>query len=1255
MTEDRAAEPAEPVEPAQPEGEGDVPDPVLTALGGWQHHLAGLGGPNTLLWYRDLPSGTVDLSTAHPGGLAMLLAGRQTRLSDLVREHEAFARARERARRIREKSSELREERGLEVCYLALGVASWRLPGGRVPAAPVLLRACTLTPTGPAHRDYTIDLADDVEVNPALVEYLRGAEGIDVDPAGLARRATVAGGFYPGPVYSALRQSCRDVDGFDITPRLVVSTFPHAKMAAVADLASGRAALAGHPVVAALAGDTEARKALAGDRGPGDAGPAGEDPDADGIPPALDADPYQRPAIDAVRRGTSLVIDAPPGTGRSRTVANLVAALAGEGKRVLLVAEKRAALAAVRSMLAEEGLDDLVLAVEDGAGTDRRVLAELADAAGREEPVPVADMTETDRALVATRERLHDHVEALHRVREPWGVTAHELQEDIARLARRPRPPRTRVRLTGDTLAAVDHGRLDALAEQLLAVARAGAWDPAVADDPWYGARVTSAAEAEVARQVCERLIDGGLARVQQAFDQVFAELRFPAARTPAEYGEFLTAIEEVRATLEIFQPEVYDQPLESLVAATAPARARAAGPRMSLIERWRLRRQARGLLRPGTPPADLHAVLAAAQRQRNTWASMAGAGGRPQIPADLDEAHVAYASLHDDLGWLGLLLETTAGGGDLLHTDLAALRVRLERLAEHPERLAVVPAVLGTLDALRGAGLGPLVDDLAARGVALDDVREELTFLWWTSIVEHIAETDPSYAGPHGDELRAVAAEFADADRARVADGAALVRRAVVDRRAAAREEHPDEVEHLLAASRDPSGTVRGVLAGAPHVVPALRPCWAMSPLLAGTHIPPGEWFDVVVIDQAGQLPTAEVLSALGRGRQVVAVGDEHQLAPRAFTTTVADEPPAQPSPAAPSVLDDLGAFLGRRGLRWDHRHLDERLASWANEHVYHRSVQTVPGTEPGAVVRLEKVDGRGAVDTEDGVVETTTAEVDRVVALALEHGGAAPHLSLGIVTLTGAQAGAVEVALRAALAEHEGLAAYFDENRPEPVFVKPVDRCQGDERDVVIVSTGYGRTAHGRVLHRFGPVSADGGERALTVALTRSRYRTVVVSALTAEEMDPERLKGRGPALLRAALEWAERGGTPSPATGPADRGRRELGVLEGDLATRLRQSGLVVHEGLGQGDRPIALAVEDPAGSGRLLVAIESDGPAYASTQSIRERDRLRIDALRRRGWHHVRVWSTDLFRDPTREETRVLAAVHRAGIAEAGRDE
>jgi hypothetical protein len=314
----------------------------------------------------------------------MLLAGKPTKLSDLVREPAALDEARRRARAIAAKTRELAQERGILTGFLAIGMASWtvRLPDGRTapraPAAPVLLRACTLRATGAAQGDYTLDLDGDLELNPVLVHYLASEQGIDLDADAIEALATPGQTFDPYPIYAALAQACADVPDFAVTPRLVLGTFSYAKLPMVADLAAQAETLADHDVVAALAGDPDALRSVRSDLDP-------QRRDVDGAAPGrdvlvLDADSSQQEAIEAVRTGAHLVIHGPPGTGKSQTISNLIATLAADGKRVLFVAEKRAAIDAVVGRLDRVGLGGLVLDLHAGAQGRRRLARDLVTA-----------------------------------------------------------------------------------------------------------------------------------------------------------------------------------------------------------------------------------------------------------------------------------------------------------------------------------------------------------------------------------------------------------------------------------------------------------------------------------------------------------------------------------------------------------------------------------------------------------------------------------------------------------------------------------------------------------------------------------------------------------------------------------------------------------------------------------------------------------------------------------------------------------
>ncbi|MGN6610457.1 MAG: DUF4011 domain-containing protein, partial [Angustibacter sp.] len=339
----------QPAPPAPPEPAGPTRDErVRTAVDAWRRELVDLGGRNTLLFYRDLAVGTLDLTHAHPSGLAMLLAGRPARLSTLVREAGTLADARRRARAIRAKTLELAEERGIQAGWLAVGMATWHAPdASRPPAAPVLLRACELRPRGAAGDDFDIDLGPAAELNPVLVHYLASEYGVRLDADVIADLALSDDGFDPRPVLERVAETCRDVPGFSVEHRLVVGTFSYARLPMVTDLEAQRETLAQHDVVAALAGDPEAITAVADVTGPPPAGDA--DPAAEHL--VLDADASQQAVVDAVLAGSHLVVKGPPGTGKSQPLAPRLARRAASGRRPLFVAEKRAALDAVLSRL----------------------------------------------------------------------------------------------------------------------------------------------------------------------------------------------------------------------------------------------------------------------------------------------------------------------------------------------------------------------------------------------------------------------------------------------------------------------------------------------------------------------------------------------------------------------------------------------------------------------------------------------------------------------------------------------------------------------------------------------------------------------------------------------------------------------------------------------------------------------------------------------------------------------------------------
>ncbi|MGI5245709.1 AAA domain-containing protein [Dactylosporangium sp. CA-139066] len=1237
----------------------------------WRSQLIDLGGRNTLLYYRDLRAGTLDLTGADPVSLEALLGGRTLPLGQLFPDRDAHAAAIKRARTIRNKARELTEERGIETCFAAIGSATWTPPpgGGAAPAAPVLLRSAQLRARGAAEDDFDLTLQGDLELNPTLLQLLEEDFGVRVDADELEELVSYQAGFDPMPLYERLvKEAAGRVRGFAVSPRFVLGTFSYAKLPMVTDLRVAAGALVEHDVIAAIAGDRDAQAALR----PA-AGIALRDPDW--IPPedeflVLDADSSQNYAINAVLAGQHSVIKGPPGTGKSQTIANLIASLVARGKRVLFVAEKRAAITAVTDRLARRGLGNLVMDVHDGTTSRRKVAADLKAAFDSAARIAQPELSVLHETLAARRAALNDHDDAMHQVREPWGISAYQAQAEMIRLSAAVFPM-TAVRLRGPALAALDAAGARRVREQLRDYATVGGF--AVTGEPsgWTGAAVYTPADAEAAFGLAERLGGQTLPAARPALRYVLDQTGLRAPADLNGWRSLFGFLDAVAATLAQFRDEVFSADsfwasLSSYLASVADAEWRRAhagqpGTDAGWWTRRKMRKQAAGLWRgPGSPSRQqLFDGFSAALAQREQWARLARDGGRPRIPADLGRARAAFDQLDAQAGEL----QRYCPHLPLATMDLERLGRVVAALAADERTLRRVPRLNELQGAFAAAGLDPLLEDLRARrGVDADQAAAVFDACWNASILQHLNFTDPRVGAFDGPLHARTVAEYRDADRRHIDATATRVLRAVAEHITHTRDEYPDEsrlVEHQANLKRRHL-PIRQLFATAPHMLTALRPCWAMSPLVVSQLLPPvADLFDVVVFDEASQVTPADAVPALLRGRQVVVAGDEHQLPPTSFFTAAEEGTAADPlgvnadgsidlslTSGYESILDVLTALLPGYLLRWHYRSQDDRLIAFSNAHIYEGSLVTFPGVAGAGSVSHVHVPFAGAEGAEEGT-DSVTAEVQRVVELILQHAQLRPNESLGVITMGITHAERIDLALRRALAARPELHAFFAETAAEPFFVKNLERVQGDERDAVILSIGYGKNSAGRLLYRFGPLLLPGGERRLNVAVTRARRRMTLVSSFTAADMDPARTTSDGVRLLRAYLEYAESAGT-SLAQAAAGA-RPELNPFERDVRDRLAAAGIPVTPQFGVAGYTIDFACAHPTIPGEMVLAIESDGASYHSASTARDRDRLRQEQLERLGWRFHRIWSTDWFADPVAETSRARAAYDEAVAA------
>ncbi|HEY0118247.1 MAG TPA: hypothetical protein VGC04_05670, partial [Cellulomonas sp.] len=1229
----------------------DPPSPdelVEGMVATWRASLVEAAGGSTLVDVDELGDAVLDLSSAHPSGLAQLFAGRPTRLSSLIREGAALATSRRRARQVAARATVYTQQYGIAPTSLAIGVATWvertapdvatddvaalasatkgaaptagttatrtpaEIPEPRVVHAPVLLRPVTLRARGAAEADYELSLEPTIEVNPVLARTLR-ARGALLDPAAVARGTFTDTGFDPHGALARLASlGWAVLEDFQLTERVVVGTFVHPGQVLVDDLDALAGAVGRHEVLAALAGVDEAHDRLSrplpkpqvGDR----------DPQVDrGLG---DLDPAQQHLLDVVATGAHVFVDAPAGADVTGTLAALVADAAAAGRTVLYVPGHRRAAVALAERLERLGAGDLLLDVAPEAGWRSAATRRLLGAMTLEPPV--IDDRGSDqlrRSLVAHREALRGYVRGLHAPRQPWNVSAYDALQELARLTSARPTPRTTVRLDPDVARVLDGPARQQAAADLLRAGELGAFSLRPSDTPWYGADLRSAQDAAVALARVDRLL-ATLPDVMARAAAAAADTGLIPPATVADWSTQLRLIDEVRASLDLFQPLVFERTAADLVAATATKAWREQhGVEMGRFVRRRLRKQARDMVRPGRPVADLHAALLDVQRRREMWQEQCPGGGWPRLPDGLEVVEADFAAVRADLGALDEVLAATPEGAGLAALPIERLTDRLTRLRAAAAALDTLPSRTALVRHLRGEGFGPLVDDLAERRVAARQAAAELDLAWWSTVFELILSLDPALAGYGGPTLDALSTRYAELDRAHVAGLVGPVRGAAIKTLGSAMRQQREQAEGLFSELIEERVTsLRDVMFRYPDVARRLRPVIAVSPMLVPQVLPPSRTVDLVVLDAATRTPVEVVVSAIARGRQVVVVGDARC--------------------ASGSAVRELAAVLPKVELHADASRRDPWLTAFLVAHGYDGALRPTPLPSAAPLVHLELVDGTGLPGVESGLVDSTREEVDRVAELVVEHALTHPGESLAVVTATARHADAVRDQVLGEARANPALAELFDEGRVDPFVVVDLASVAGLRRDAVILSLGLGRTPHRRVLHSFGPVSAPAGDAMLLDALGSAQHRLTVVACFGASDVDPARLRGPGPRLLVDLLAFAERrgrgdadplspitvaaadervdepsderagAGATGPAAGTASAGTAPAGTAPAGATTPSGERTSAV--GAGQ------VAAEEPA--------VASDEPAPAAEpDSAAEPDRLVLD-LAERLWRH-----------------------------------
>ncbi|MGN6210529.1 DUF3320 domain-containing protein [Asticcacaulis sp.] len=1230
----------------------------------------------------------------------------------------------------------LEQEQGVNILYLALGLLRWRDADNSdlVRHAPLVLLPVKLERFSaadifklkwrdePPSPNLTLQAKMKVEFG-LVIEDFKDEDSLDL-PAYFRRIA----------------ETVSSKANWDVLPdAMVLGFFSFSKFLMYRDLDPENwpedAMLAENPLVSALLRDGFAQtdpiipESLSID----DAIPAQD------LHHVVDADSSQTVAIAEAAGGRTLVIKGPPGTGKSQTITNIIAAAAARGRKVLFVSEKMAALDVVHRRLKQVGLGPLTLELHSNKINKRAVLEELKRTrdsglkTSREDPGVVDRLAEATGGLNAFVHRLHAPL-------QPSGLTPQNLLGRLSAWERDGRPGEDYELEGAQAWSKDDVAKRVALAREI--AERLTPLGP-IGQNPWRGVQADAFDPAERDRLMKD------IAAVQQALERCLTAAATAQTRLVGPDPTRLSDLDEALAYLEVSTaPASVDRSALGHTDWSDLARIRElldTGIRLNT-----LRTSARGLFNETGLTADYTAirqdvVVKSASlfrfldgQYRANVAHLRSYLTSP-LPKDASERlklidlaislqnaerdfqarapigrvfgqvwkgdNSDWTRLEEILTWrqaniappqatwaaFSRLSQSEVAEVETARNDLSATLAAFKTLLDHilktlklglkhsPGDVSLQPLNirftnwLGNVEGLSqyiafasrgrqlvdlGAGaivqaihkgelMGPQIE-AALVGAYLNVMRNELFASW------------PALKAFDGEAHNQQVDEFRRLDRLRIE----LAKEQIAVQHNEGRPRGASGIGPLGVlngeiAKKRSHLPIRQLLDKAGPAIQQLKPVFMMSPLSVAQFLKPGGLqFDLLVMDEASQIEPVDALGAIARVKQLVVVGDERQLPPTSFfkKLTGEEEPEDDDVPIqakdAESILDlCLAKGAPHRMLSWHYRSKHQSLIAVSNREFYDNRLLIVPSPFDAVAGMGLKLHYLPESIYERGGSRTNPVEARRVAEAVMAHAENTPDQSLGVATFSVVQRQAILKELELLRRARPACEGFFSGGGSEPFFVKNLENIQGDERDVILISVGYGKGKDGKLAHAFGPLSGEGGERRLNVLISRAKSRCEVFCNFKGADIDLEKTPSRGVAALKLFLTFAETGRF-APDNAATEDAQTHF---EQQVRDRLLELGYNVKTHIGASGFQIDLAVSDPNQPGRFLLGVECDGAQYRSSRSARDRDRLRQQVLEAHGWIIHRIWSADWYLRPKVELQKLETAIRAAQDEWRERDE
>lgn len=1011
------------------------------------------------------------------------------------------------------------EETGASTLFLALGTLLWiDADTHKEHKAPILLMPIELVKLKGKDSYAIRKREDDTILNITLLEMLKVEFDIRVE--GVNPLPHDEQGIDVSLIFHRFEEAISEKEGWSVCEDAIVGIFSFAKFVMWNDIHTNAAIMGSNPIIRSL---IEGRLVVENSTEEVDmrANDAVVSPATYLLP--LDADSSQIAAVIAADMGQSLILNGPPGTGKSQSITNIIANMLYKGKRVLFVAQKKAALDVVKNRLGQIGLSPFCLELHSNKIDKKCFLAQVQEALDIELDKTATNFEKVADELLYERQKICSHIEALHHKRES-GYSLYDYIEQALALA------------DGSPIA------------------------------------------------IPENLLKG---------------------KETVSIDEILDMVTTLDANTKLLVCHPSEHPLRGIL----PIKANNTGT-LSYVRKEPLG----DILK--TIPSTLQQLKQ--QIERNSKMAYFSRTTRQYIEGDYKFKKLLQSAVIDDT----------------LLDNIDELIVAVDRWIANIHLLPEWQGYAQAAMRLNEIGLSEVVARYVARESA-EQLRNAVKAGYFAAEAQRIISSEAPLSEYNGVQLEAIVEKYNTLHREfQLISRQELVCRLSARVNQVLKDQNMATELTLLRKRIGNKGrgiSIRSMIDQMPNLLGKLCPVMLMSPQSVAQYINVAqEPFDLVIFDEASQIQTCDAVGAIARANSAIIVGDTKQMPPTNFFAISQNEDADIDD--MESILDDCIALsLPLRTLRWHYRSNHEDLISFSNRRYYDNSLITFPSADDCCShITHQHIDGYYDM----GRSRTNKAEAEAIVAEVLQRLKTAPEKSIGVVAFSIQQSNLIEDLMSEAFAANPDLER-LNANSTEPLFIKNLENVQGDERDVILLSIGYGPDKEGKVSMNFGPLNKAGGGRRLNVAITRARYEMKVFSTLRSEDIDLRRTQADGVLDLKVFLQFAE---DRTRYDKESDIGQSS--VIAKQLAHWLQSLGYEVVCNVGASTCKIDVAVLESELKDRYQLGIVINGANHYKLDTTRDREIVYPKVLQHLGWKLYRANVVDWFKNSEFVKAEIL---------------